>query len=156
VCIAFAASDAAKGATSIFNVSHAFAVAGLVPFNVERALASPYVRNCERDIEREDEAMMPYRIHAGSPVLTAPEFLERLAAFVAAQALPRPAGSGRAGRARGVAVPMGPGSELVPDPTAPPLDEDELEVDLLAPIAKAFEKLTAATERIEPTAWAWG
>jgi hypothetical protein len=38
VCIAFDASDAAKGAPSTFNASHAFAVAGLVPFNVERPL----------------------------------------------------------------------------------------------------------------------
>jgi hypothetical protein len=85
VCITFAAADAAKAATSTFNASHTFAAAGLVPFGVERPLASPYVRNCETDIEREDEATTPYRIHTGSRVLTAPEFLERMAEFVAAQ-----------------------------------------------------------------------
>jgi hypothetical protein len=49
-------------------------------------------------------------------------------------------------------VPVEPEPEPVPDPDAAPLDEDELEVDLSTPIAKALEKLTAATERIEPTA----
>jgi hypothetical protein len=49
-----------------------------------------------------------------------------------------------------------PEPEPVPDPTAPPLDEDELAVDLLAPIAKAFEQLTAARDGIEPTALGLG
>jgi hypothetical protein len=64
VCISLAASDAAKGVTSTFNASHAFAAAGLVSSNVER----PFWRNCETDIEREDEAGTPHRIHTGSPV----------------------------------------------------------------------------------------
>jgi hypothetical protein len=46
VVIVFARADAARIATSSFSAAHAFSVAGLVPFNVEKPLASRYVRGC--------------------------------------------------------------------------------------------------------------
>ena len=141
VCVAFAAADAAKAATSTFNASHAFAAAGLIPFNAEKPLASQYVRNCDADVERQEEAKTPLRIHTGSRVLTSPEFLERLAAFVAGQQ--------RQTAALDDAAMVTAEHEPEPQPLAP---GEDLEVDLLAPVAKAFEKLTAVTERIDPTA----
>jgi hypothetical protein len=77
-CIAFASFDAARGATSTPNASHAFSAAGLVPFNAAKPLASQYVRNCEEDVERAEEAKHPGRIHTGSRVLTSADFLARL------------------------------------------------------------------------------
>jgi hypothetical protein len=57
----------------------------VVPFRVEKALASQYVRDCATDVEREEEAKKPHLLHAGSKVLTSPEFLERLSEFVTHQ-----------------------------------------------------------------------
>jgi hypothetical protein len=78
VCIAFASVDAARGATSTFNARHAFCAAGLVPFNASKPLASQYVRDCEEDVERAEEAKHPGRLHTGSRVMTSAEFLARL------------------------------------------------------------------------------
>jgi hypothetical protein len=78
VCIAFASVDAARGATSTFNASHAFCAAGLVPFNANKPLASQYVRDCEEDVERAGEAKHPGRIHTGSRLLTSADFLASL------------------------------------------------------------------------------
>jgi hypothetical protein len=78
VCVAFAAADAARSATSTPNASHAFSAAGRVPLNSERALTSQYVRACETDVEREEEAKTRERLHTGSRVLTAPELRLRL------------------------------------------------------------------------------
>jgi hypothetical protein len=74
-CIAVAAFDAARGATSTFNASHAFSAAGLVPFNAAKPPASQYVRDCEEGVERAEEAKHPGRIHTGSRVLTSADFL---------------------------------------------------------------------------------
>ena len=92
-------------------------------------------------MERQEEAKTPLRIHTGSRVLTSPEFLERLAAFVAGQQ--------RQTAALDDAAMVTAEHEPEPQPLAP---GEDLEVDLLAPVAKAFEKLTAVTERIDPTA----
>jgi hypothetical protein len=51
VCIAFAAADAARVATTTFNASQPFPVASLVHFRVEKASASQYVRDCATDVE---------------------------------------------------------------------------------------------------------
>ena len=155
VSIAFAAADAARVATTTFNASHAFSAAGLVPFRPEKALSSQYVRNCEADVEREEEAKRPHLLHTGSRVLTSPEFLELLTAFHARL---------DAHRRRAQAQAMETYEERLiedleawaatgqPPTTEARLVEDELDVDLLAPTEKAFNKLTAETERIAPTA----
>jgi hypothetical protein len=118
VCIAFASVDAARAATSTFNASHGFSAAGLVPFNVGKPLASQYVRDCEEDVERAEEAKHPGRIHTGSRVLTSAEFLASL--------------------------------EVAEDPIVE--EEDGEDVDLFDPKDKAFEKLTAETEQVDPAA----
>jgi hypothetical protein len=82
VCIAFAAADAARVATTTFNAIHPFPVARLVHFRVQKALASQNVGDCATDVEREEEAKKPHLLHIGSKVLTSPEFLERLSEFL--------------------------------------------------------------------------
>jgi hypothetical protein len=70
-------------ATSSFNAAHAFSVAGLVPFNVEKSVASRYVRPCDADVEREMEAKNPARLHRGSSLQINLDLLARLAGLEA-------------------------------------------------------------------------
>jgi hypothetical protein len=150
VCIAFAVADSARVATT-FNANHAFSVPGLVPFRAEKGLASQYVRDCATDVEREVEAKKPHLLHTGSKVLTSPEFLERLSEFVAHQGEVRQRIRTEVWERLAEQIFTG---ELATGPPAEPppqFMEDVLEVDLLQPRPKAFEKLAAATERVAPT-----
>jgi hypothetical protein len=150
VCLAFAAADAARVETTTFNASHAFSVAGLVPFRVEKALASQYVRDCATDVELEEEARKLPLLHTGSKVLTSPESLERLSEFVAHQDDARQWIRTEVWERLQEQILTGEFPPVSPAEPPPAFVEDDLEVDLLQPRPKV-EKLAAVTERIAPT-----
>ena len=148
--MAFAATDAAREATSTFNSSHAFSATGLIPYNVEKPLASRYVRPIDEDVERMEEAKSPHRLHTGSRVLTTPEFLQRLADFAASkertEAMHRAEARERALELLDVQLPP----VVIPVPVVVPTDPAG-ELGLLGRLPKAFLKLTAAADRIDPS-----
>jgi hypothetical protein len=150
VCIAFASAEAARVATT-FNASHAFSVAGLVPFRVEKALAHQYVRDCATDVERGEEAKKPQLLRTSSKVLTSPEVLERLSEFVAHQGEVRQRIRTEVWERLQEQILTGEFPPVPPAEPPPAFVEDDLEVDPLQPRPKAFEKLAAVTERIAPT-----
>jgi hypothetical protein len=120
----------------------------LVPFKVEKPLASRYVRPCDADVEREMEAKNPARLHTGSRVPTTLDFLARLAIIEAEreirEAQDQDFARDRVGGILGRALPW----TLAPV-ARPTLPDEALEVDLLAPVDGAFMKLTAVTAQVD-------
>jgi hypothetical protein len=115
---------------------------------VEKRLASRYVRPCDADVEREMEAKNPARLHTGSRVLTTLDFLARLAIIEAKKEIREAQDQdfARDGRERilGRALPwaLAPVAQRA-------LPGEALEVDLLAPVDRAFMKLTAVTAQVD-------
>jgi hypothetical protein len=123
-------------------------VAGLVPFNVEKPLASRCVRPCDAAQEREMEAKNPARLHTGSRVLITLDFLARLAVIEAEkeirEAQDQDFARDRVERISGRALPW----TLAPV-ARPTLPDEALEVDLLAPVDRAFMKRSAVTAQVD-------
>jgi hypothetical protein len=65
-------------ATVTFLTSHAFSATGLFPVHVRKLLGNRYGGAYDEIVERQREALKPDHLHTGSPVLTAPAFLEIL------------------------------------------------------------------------------
>jgi hypothetical protein len=79
--IVFSVIDAAHQAATLGLATAPFRLCGLfLPCHPAPVLASRYVRASEEDPEMEERVANPGRIHAGSHVLTSPEFLSRLVA----------------------------------------------------------------------------
>jgi hypothetical protein len=147
VSIAFAVADAALSATVALHSSHAFSTTGLVPFDARNPLRSKYVRDCEQDVEREEELKRPQDLHTGSRVLTSPDFMAVLTRRLA----PKEVAEAERHALRLERV-MGPPEVVgVYDTEVQEMMQEEAEVDLLEPVPADFAKLTAVTERIDPS-----
>jgi hypothetical protein len=128
------------------HASHAFSTAGLVPFDARNPLRSKYVRDCEQDVEREEEGKRPQDLHTAPRVLTSPALLavltRRLAPKEVAEAERRALGLERV---------MGPREVGLYDAEVQEMMVVEAEVDLLEPVPADFAKLKAVTGRIDPS-----